>query len=62
MQDDLPLLLAGEVDRLSVAAAAEHLWTCQDCRLELISAVVAHAAVSSAGRFAAEHVARAPVS
>jgi Anti-sigma-K factor rskA len=50
--DELPLLLSGEADRTAVSAAATHLRACEDCRQELISAVVAHAALSSAVRYA----------
>lgn len=52
VHDDLPLLLSGEADRATVAAAAEHLRGCEDCREELISALVAHASLTSAARFA----------
>jgi hypothetical protein len=52
--DELPLLLTGEADRSGVSAAAVHLRGCEDCRQELISAVVAHAALSSAARIAPE--------
>src|SRR5215475_6082028 len=52
MHDDLPLLLRGEADRATVTAAAEHLRGCEDCRQELISALVAHASLTSAARFA----------
>jgi hypothetical protein len=50
--DDLPQLLSGEADRRVVTAAAAHLRSCDDCRDELISALVAHAALMSAVRFA----------
>ena len=52
VHDDLPLLLRGEADRATVTAAAEHLRGCEDCRQELISALVAHASLTSAARFA----------
>src|SRR5580692_832526 len=50
--DDLPQLLSGEANRDTVNAVAEHLRSCDDCRDELISALVAHAALTSAVRFA----------
>jgi len=50
--DELPGLLRGEADRTSVIPAATHLRGCEDCQQELISAVVAHAALSSAVRIA----------
>ena len=52
--DELPLLLSGEADRATVTAAAAHLRGCDDCRQELISSVVSHAALTSAVRFAPE--------
>jgi hypothetical protein len=52
--DDLPRLLTGDATREEVLAAAEHLRTCDDCREELVSAVVAHASLTSAQRFAPE--------
>jgi len=52
--DDLPLLLTGEATRDEVLVAATHLRTCEDCRNELVSAVVAHASLTSARRFAPE--------
>jgi len=57
--DDIPRLLTGEATREEVLAAAEHLRTCPDCQQELVSAVVAHASLSSAQRFAPEVVAPA---
>jgi anti-sigma-K factor RskA len=60
ISDDLPRLLTGDADRAETLAAAEHLRTCLDCQQELVSAVVAHAALSSARRVAAPRVA-APV-
>ena len=50
--DELPRLLSGEADRATVSNAAAHLRACEDCRHELISAVVSHAALTSAVRFA----------
>lgn len=52
--DDLPRLLTGEAERSEVLAAAAHLRGCVDCQQELVSAVVAHASLSSAQRFAPE--------
>ena len=52
--DELPRLLTGEADRDAVLAAAEHLRGCADCQQELVSAVVAHASLMSARRFAPE--------
>lgn len=57
--DDLPRLLTGEASREETLAAAEHLRTCPDCQQELVSAVVAHASLTSARRFAPEVVAPA---
>lgn len=54
--DDLPRLLTGEANRDLVLAAAAHLRTCVDCQQELVSAVVAHASLTSARRFAPEAV------
>ena len=50
--DELPQLLTGEADRATVAAVAAHLRDCDDCRDELIAAVAAHAALTSAAQFA----------
>ncbi|MGH8860954.1 MAG: hypothetical protein ACRDVG_06910 [Jatrophihabitantaceae bacterium] len=58
ISDDLPRLLTGEASRDVVMAAAAHLRTCVDCQQELTSAVVAHASLTSAQRFAPEVVAR----
>lgn len=58
--DDLPLLLTGEASRDEVLAAAAHLRACEDCRAELVSAVVAHASLSSARRYAPEMLAAVP--
>lgn len=54
--DDLPRLLTGEATREVVLDAATHLRTCVDCQQELVSAVVAHASLTSAQRFAPEVV------
>lgn len=59
--DELPRLLTGEAPRDVVLDAAAHLRTCVDCQQELVSAVVAHASLTSAQRFAPEVVAPAPV-
>lgn len=58
ISEELPLLLTGEATREVVQAAASHLRVCADCQQELVSAVVAHAAVTSAHRFAPEVVIR----
>ncbi len=58
ISDELPRLLTGEATREVVQAAAAHLRTCEDCQQELVSAVVAHASLTSAHRFAPEVVAR----
>lgn len=55
--DDLPGLLTGEASRDETMAAAAHLRGCPDCQQELVSAVVAHASLASAQRFAREVVA-----
>jgi hypothetical protein len=52
--DELPLLLTGEADRATVAIAADHLRECEDCQQELVSALIAHASLSSAAHFAPE--------
>jgi hypothetical protein len=52
LTDVLPRLLTGDATRAEVLAAAEHLRGCPDCQQELVSAVVAHAALTSAQRFA----------
>jgi hypothetical protein len=59
ISDDLPRLLTGDATRAEALAAAEHLRTCPDCRQELVSAVVAHASLTSARRFAPEIIAPA---
>jgi Anti-sigma-K factor rskA len=56
ISDELPRLLTGDANREAVMAAAEHLRTCPDCQQDLVSAVVAHAALTSAHRFAPEVV------
>jgi hypothetical protein len=53
ISDDLPRLLTGDASRDEAMAAARHLRDCPDCQQDLVSAVVAHAALSSAHRFAA---------
>jgi hypothetical protein len=58
ISDELPRLLTGEATRDVVQSAAAHLRTCEDCQQELVSAVVAHASLTSAQRFAPEIVAR----
>jgi hypothetical protein len=60
ISDDLPRLLTGEATRQETLAAAEHLRSCPDCQQELVSAVVAHASLTSAQRFAPEIVAPNP--
>jgi Anti-sigma-K factor rskA len=57
ISDELPRLLTGDANREAVLAAAEHLRSCPDCQQDLVSAVVAHAALTSAHRFAPEIVA-----
>lgn len=57
ISDELPRLLTGEAPREVVLAAAGHLRSCADCQQELVSAVVAHASLASAQRFAPEVVA-----
>jgi hypothetical protein len=58
ISDELPRLLTGEATRDVVRGAAAHLRSCEDCQQELVSAVVAHASLSSAQRFAPDIVAR----
>jgi len=60
ISDDLPRLLTGEATRDETLTAAAHLRECPDCQQELVAAVVAHASLSSARRFAPE-VAAPPV-
>lgn len=50
ISDELPRLLTGEAGRDETLGAAEHLRGCPDCQQELVSAVVAHASLSSARR------------
>lgn len=54
ISEELPRLLTGEASRAEVLEAAAHLRTCADCQQELVSAVVAHASLASAQRFAPE--------
>ena len=56
LSDELPLLLTGEASRDVVLTAAEHLRHCEDCTQDLVAAVVAHASLTSAQRFAPEIV------
>lgn len=58
ISDELPRLLSGEAKRDAVLDAAAHLRECADCQQELVSAVVAHASLTSAHRFAPEIVGR----
>jgi hypothetical protein len=58
ISNELPRLLTGEATRDVVQSAAAHLRTCEDCQQELVSAVVAHASLTSAQRFAPEIVSR----
>lgn len=58
ISDELPRLLTGDATRDEVLSAAEHLRSCPDCQQDLVSAVVAHASLTSAQRFAPEVVAR----
>ncbi len=58
ISDELPQLLTGEATREVVQRAAAHLRSCEDCQQELVSAVVAHASLTSAQRFAPELVVR----
>jgi len=62
VSDELPRLLTGEASREVVLDAAAHLRTCVDCQQELVSAVVAHASLTSAQRYAPEIVASPTVS
>src|SRR5262249_1970879 len=50
--DELPGLLAGELDRSTTGRVAAHLRACDDCRQELVLVVSAGAALQSAIRFA----------
>ena len=58
--DDLPRLLTGDATRDETLAAAQHLRGCPDCQQELVAAVVAHASLSSAHRFAPDLVTHDP--
>jgi hypothetical protein len=58
VSDDLPRLLSGDATREETLAAARHLRSCPDCQHELDAAVVAHASLTSARRFAPEIIAR----
>jgi anti-sigma-K factor RskA len=58
--NEVPRLLTGEASRDEVMTAAAHLRTCVDCQQELVSAVVAHASLTSAQRFAPEIVSGFP--
>lgn len=51
---ELPLLLSGEASRPAVDDAAAHLRVCEDCRQDLVSVVIAHSALASAHRYAAD--------
>lgn len=59
ISEELPRLLTGEATRGVVQDAAAHLRGCEDCQQELVSAVVAHASLTSAHRFAPDIVERA---
>lgn len=54
--EDIPRLLTGEANRDAALSAADHLRSCPDCQQELVSAVVAHASLTSAHRFAPDIV------
>jgi hypothetical protein len=54
ISDELPRLLTGEAPHDVVLSAAEHLRRCPDCQEELVSALVSHASLTSAHRFAPE--------
>ncbi|HEV7192444.1 MAG TPA: anti-sigma factor [Jatrophihabitantaceae bacterium] len=56
ISDELPRLLSGEASREDVLSSAAHLRECEDCRQDLVSAVVSHASLTSAHRFAPEMV------
>jgi hypothetical protein len=60
ISEELPRLLTGDADRDVVMAAGAHLRVCPDCQQELVSAVIAHASLTSAHRFAPEIMAPAP--
>lgn len=61
ISDELPRLLTGEATREVVQRSAAHLRSCEDCQQELVAAVVAHASLTSAQRFAPEIVTRSAV-
>jgi hypothetical protein len=54
--DDLPALLAGELNRAETNRVSDHLRGCDDCRQDLVLAVSASAALRSAVRFAPQAV------
>jgi hypothetical protein len=56
VSEELPRLLTGEASRTEAEAASAHLRTCSECREDLIDALLAHASLASAHRFAAELV------
>lgn len=58
VSDSLPRLLSGDATREETLVAAGHLRGCPDCQQELVSAVVSHASLTSARRFAPEIMAR----
>jgi Anti-sigma-K factor rskA len=58
VSENLPRLLTGDATREETLAAAEHLRSCPDCQQELVAAVVSHAALTSARRFAPEVITR----
>jgi Anti-sigma-K factor rskA len=60
ISDDIPRLLTGDANRDEVLAAAQHLRNCPDCQQELVAAVVAHASLTSAQRFAPEVMTQEP--
>lgn len=60
ISEELPRLLTGDANHEVVLSAAAHLRGCPDCQQELVSAVIAHASLMSAHRFAPELVAPDP--
>jgi Anti-sigma-K factor rskA. len=56
ISEEFPALLTGQAGREIVLTTAAHLRDCLDCQQELVSLLVAHAALSSAHRFAPELV------
>lgn len=60
ISEDLPRLLTGDATRAEVSAASKHLRSCPDCQAELVSAVVAHASLTSARRYAPDIVTARP--